>query len=271
MPPTREGLPRANVLGVGIHAIAMQEALRESEWALQQRRKAYICVTGVHGVMEAQSDLALRDILNGAFLCTPDGMPTVWVGRCQGYQQMRRVYGPDFMWELCRQSVKPGYRHFLYGGKPGVADTLKLSLEKRIPGILICGTYTPPFQPLTPQEEDRLTNAVNSACPDIVWVGLSTPKQEHFMGQFLDRLNTSLMIGVGAAFDIHAGLVPDAPGWMKASGLQWLHRLYTEPRRLWRRYLSNNPRFLWKILLQLTRLKSFSLNTAIIRSEVNAD
>ncbi len=271
MLPIRQRLARANVLGIGVHAVSMQDTLRESEQALQQRRKAYICVTGVHGIMEAQSDPELRDILNGAFLCVPDGMPTVWVGKCQRHRKMRRVYGPDFMWELCRQSVKAGYRHFLYGGKPGVAGRLKAALEERIPGIVICGTYTPPFRPLNPQEEERIIRIVNNATPDIVWIGLSTPKQERFMGQFRARLNTSLMIGVGAAFDIHAGLMRDAPGWMKSSGLQWLHRLCTEPRRLWRRYLFNNPRFLWKISLQLTGLKAFSLDTAVLRSEVNAE
>lgn len=258
--PLTEGAPeRANVLGIGISAIDMDDALRRSDQLLQQHGKGYICVTGVHGIMEAQRDDGLRLILNRAFLCTPDGMPTVWVGRLQGHRNMRRVYGPDFMLALCKLSVERGYRHFLYGGNAGVADKLKQRLESMLPGLNIAGTYTPPFRRLLPSEEASLVALVAAARPDIVWVGLSTPKQERFMSEYLGKLDVSLMVGVGAAFDIHAGLVVDAPQWMKSCGLQWLYRLLKEPRRLWRRYLLNNPRFLWGIGLQLARLRRFSL------------
>jgi len=258
MPPTDDAaLPRVNVLGVGISAIDMDEAVRRAQRCIDYRRKGYICVTGVHGVMEAQRDAGFRVILNRSFLCTPDGMPTVWVGHWQGHCQMRRVYGPDFMLELCRQSVSRGYRHFLYGGNPGVAEKLKYRLQAAIPGLNIVGTHTPPFRPLTPAEEAELIASVAAAQPDVVWVGLSTPKQERFMARMLDRLDTHLMIGVGAAFDIHAGLLADAPAWMKRCGLQWLHRLAMEPRRLARRYLTNNPRFVWDITLQLSGIRKF--------------
>jgi len=253
-------LPVANVLGVGISAINMAEALRLSDLLLQERGKGYVCVTGVHGVMESQRDRALRDILNGSFLCLPDGMPTVWVGRLQGHRTMGRVYGPDFMLQLCKLSARPGYRHFLYGGKRGVAEKLRARLEILIPAINVVGTYTPPFRPLTALEEEALIARINQSRPDIVWVGLSTPKQERFMAQYLERLDTSLMIGVGAAFDIHAGLLGDAPQWIKECGLQWLDRLCQEPRRLWRRYLTNNPRFLWDIALQFSGLKRFEVH-----------
>lgn len=260
MRPISDGAPpRVNVLGVGISAINMQEALSVSERLLQQRGKGYVCVTGVHGIMEAQRDKNLRNILNRSFLCTPDGMPTVWVGRLQGHRGMRRVYGPDYMLEMCKLSTKHGYRHFLYGGNLGVVQMLKQRLEGMVPAINIVGTCTPPFRPLTPWEEAKLASIVSQSKPDIFWVGLSTPKQERFMAQFLDRLDTSLMVGVGAAFDIHAGLLADAPPWMKNCGLQWLYRLLKEPRRLWRRYLSNNPRFLWSIGLQCAQVKKFPL------------
>ena len=252
--------PRANVLGVGISAINLPDALSLSEQLLHQHGKGYVCVTGVHGIMEAQRDASFREILNRSFLCTPDGMPTVWVGRWQGHRAMRRVYGPDFMLEMCKRSTARGYRHFLYGGSPGVAQKLQRRLEERIPGVNIVGTYCPPFRPLTPNEENELTERLRAVRPDIFWVGLSTPKQERFMARYLGRLETSLMVGVGAAFDIHAGLLADAPLWMKNSGLQWLFRLLKEPRRLWRRYLANNPRFLWRIGWQLTGLKKFPLN-----------
>jgi N-acetylglucosaminyldiphosphoundecaprenol N-acetyl-beta-D-mannosaminyltransferase len=260
MPPIDDALAaRANLLGVGISAIDMQEALRRCEQLLQQRRKGYICVTGVHGIMEAQRDAGFRAILNRSFLCTPDGMPTVWVGRLQGHRRMRRVYGPDFMLEMFRISPGRGYRHFLYGGNPGVAEKLKRRLESRVPGISIVGTFTPPFRALTLAEEDELVATLAEVRPDVIWVGLSTPKQERFMASMIDRLDTCLMLGVGAAFDIHAGLLPDAPTWMKSAGLQWLHRLLREPRRLWRRYLRNNPEFLWNISLQLAGLKTFDV------------
>ena len=254
------GVPLANVLGVGVSALNMAEALRLAERLLQGRGKGYICVTGVHGVMESQRDAALRDILNRSFLCLPDGMPTVWAGHLQGHRTMGRVYGPDFMLQLCRLSARHDCRHFLCGGKRGVAEKLQARLEILIPAINIVGTYTPPFRPLIPPEEEELIARINESRPDIVWVGLSTPKQERFMAQYIERLNASLMVGVGAAFDIHAGLLTDAPQWVKDCGLQWLDRLCREPRRLWRRYLTNNPRFLWDIALQFSGLKRFEVS-----------
>jgi len=252
-------LPRANVLGVGIHAINMEDAVQWSERLLESGGKGYVCVTGVHGVMESRSDPGLRDILNRAFLCVPDGMPTVWVGRLQGHRDMQRVYGPDYMLELCRRSVLHGYRHFLYGGAPGVVEMLKARLEKQMSQLKIVGTYTPPFRPLTLEQERELIEMVAHKKPDIVWVGLSTPKQEQFMARYLDRLEVKLMAGVGAAFDLHAGLCRDAPGWIKRCGLQWLHRLHQEPRRLGPRYLRHNPRFVWDICGQLAGWKRLEM------------
>jgi N-acetylglucosaminyldiphosphoundecaprenol N-acetyl-beta-D-mannosaminyltransferase len=261
MPPTEQPRPpRANVLGVGISAINMVDALHLSERLLRERGKGYVCLTGVHGIMEAQRDDALRAILNHAFLSAPDGMPTVWVGRLQGHRKMRRVYGPDYMLEMCRMTARCGFRHFLLGGKAGVAALLKQNLELIVPAIDIVGTYTPFFRPLTPSEENQMITAVNQTRPDIVWIGLSTPKQERFMAKYADRFDASLLVGVGAAFDIHAGLLTDAPCRMKCCGLQWLDRLVKEPRRLWRRYLTNNPRFLWEIGLQLSGLRRFDFN-----------
>lgn len=261
MPPTDHARPpRANVLGVGVSAINMAEALQLSERLLREKGKGYVCLTGVHGIMEAQRDDTLRAILNRSFLCAPDGMPTVWVGRLQGHRTMRRVYGPDYMLEMCKMTVRAGFRHFLYGGKAGVALRLKRQLELMVPAIHIVGTYTPPFRSLTPPEEKRMVAVVNQARPDIVWIGLSTPKQERFMARYADRLEASLMVGVGAAFDIHAGLLTDAPNWVKRCGLQWMDRLVKEPRRLWRRYLTNNPKFLWDIGLQLSGLRRFDID-----------
>jgi N-acetylglucosaminyldiphosphoundecaprenol N-acetyl-beta-D-mannosaminyltransferase len=260
-PTAAQTTPRANVLGVGVSAIDMEAAIQLSDSMVRSRQRGYICVTGVHGVMEAQSDPLLKRILNRSFMTTPDGMPMVWVGKLQGHREMRRVYGPDFMLDFCRFSVERGYRHFLYGGNDGVADRLARELIRRYPGLQIAGTYTPPFRPLNPEEERDLADLVASTRPDVFWVGLSTPKQERFMAHYIDKLDVKLMVGVGAAFDIHTGGIKDAPRWVKQAGLQWLHRLLQEPRRLWRRYLVNNPRFVWKFGTQFFRLRKFEIDS----------
>jgi N-acetylglucosaminyldiphosphoundecaprenol N-acetyl-beta-D-mannosaminyltransferase len=209
--------------------------------------------------MEAQRDPEFREILNGSFLVTPDGMPTVWVGRLQGNSQMSRVFGPDLMLEICRRSTATHIRHFLYGGKPGIADELAENLRRRFPGISVVGTFTPPFRALNELEQQALKNQIAEANPDIVWVGLSTPKQEKFMASNIHRLRCTVMVGVGAAFDIHTGHLRDAPAWIKSAGLQWAHRVYQEPGRLWKRYLINNTGFLTALALQFVGLRRYSL------------
>ena len=258
-PNVTKSLAHVNVLGIGISAISMGRAVELAEVLLRSGGKGYICITGVHGIMEAQKDAKLKQILNDSYLTTPDGMPTVWIGRYQGYE-IERVYGPDFMIEFCTRTMARGYRHFLYGGKPGVAEHLKHNLESMIPGLQIAGWYTPPFRQLSPHEKLELRHAVRDANADVFWVGLSTPKQEHFMADYLNELDVQLMVGVGAAFDIHTGSIKDAPQWIKNSGLQWLHRLVQDYHRLWKRYLINNPLFVWKVILQITGLKSYSIN-----------
>ena len=255
-----KAIGRANVLGVGISALNLDLAVAAVAQALEQKAKGYVCVTGVHGVSEAQHDPAFRAILNQAFLNTPDGMPTVWMGRWQGFRDMARVYGPDLMLRVCEHSQARGLTHFLYGGAPGVADELKRRLEQRFPGIEIVGTYTPPFRPLTAQEEMDLARRVEALKPDFFWVGLSTPKQEKFMAHYYQQLDATIFFGVGAAFDFHAGRVRQAPRWMQRSGLEWLYRLGCEPRRLWRRYLKNNPLFVLRLLSQLTGLRRYPLD-----------
>lgn len=252
MEPTTD-LARADILGVGIHAINMRQAVLAIDDAARNRRKGYVCVTGVHGVMEAQSDGEFKTILNYSLLTTPDGMPTVWVGRLQGFREMDRVYGPDLMLEVCRISEERGYSHFLYGGNDGVVEKLAGSLRVRYPKLNIVGMRTPPFRSLNATEELALREHVRKTRPDFMWVGLSTPKQERFMAGHIGTLDCTLMLGVGAAFDIHTGSTKDAPHWVKRAGLQWLHRFLQEPRRLWKRYLLNNPRFIWNIFMQVLR------------------
>lgn len=251
---------RANVLGIGVHAVNLARAAEIIEEAVDANRNGYVCVTGVHGVMEAQRNSTFRTALDEALLVVPDGVPTVWVGRSQGHDEMGRVFGPDLMMEICRRSVFSGHTHFLYGGNPGVAERLRETLENRFPGIRILGTYTPPFRPLSAVERAGLECQVSELAPDFIWVGLSTPKQEQFMAESFGSLNCKIMLGVGAAFDIHTGRVKDAPDWIKKSGLQWLHRLFQEPSRLWKRYLVNNSGFLIRIAFQLAGLRRYRLS-----------
>ena len=252
-------MKRVNVLGVGITVLNLRTAVAAIAEAVRTRRKGYICVTGVHGVIEAQNDSNFRDILNRAFLCTPDGMPMVWMGKLHGHSEMRRVYGPDLMLEICAWSEINPCRHFFFGGGPGVAEELAGKLKARFPKLEIVGKFTPPFRPFTAEEKKQLLDVVRAANPDIIWVGLSTPKQEKFMAEYLPQLEVTLMIGVGAAFDFHSGRVKQAPRWMQRSGLEWFFRLCQEPRRLAKRYFKNNPLFALKILGQLCGLKKYPL------------
>ena len=250
---------RANVLGVGISAINLDRAVAAVAEAVERKTKGYVCVTGVHGVSEAQLDPAFRAILNHSFLTTPDGMPMVWMGRWQGFRDMARVYGPDQMLRVCEYSQSRGLTHFLYGGASGVAEELKRRLERRFPGLRIVGTYTPPFRPLTAGEEQDLVRLVGSLKPDCFWVGLSTPKQEKFMAHYWQKLDATLFFGVGAAFDFHAGRMRQAPRWMQRSGLEWLFRLACDPGRLWKRYLKNNPLFVFRALCQVAGISKYPL------------
>jgi N-acetylglucosaminyldiphosphoundecaprenol N-acetyl-beta-D-mannosaminyltransferase len=255
----RATVPRVNVLGVGISVLNLDAAVALMAESIKNRQKGYICVTGVHGVSEAQADPEFRRILNDAFLCTPDGMPMVWLGKID-HRDMDRVYGPDLMELACDKGRTLGWRHFFYGGAPGVTQELKLKLEERYPGIIVAGMFTPPFRSLNADEERVLAAEVDAAHPDIVWVGLSTPKQEKFMATFLPKLNATLMVGVGAAFDFHSGRVKQAPRWMQRSGTEWFYRLCQEPRRLWKRYLKNNPIFVGRILMQKCGMRKYSLD-----------
>ncbi len=241
---------RVNILGVNVSAINMQDALDVIGGWVSNREHHYVTITGVHGVMESQRDPAIREMHNQAGLVTPDGMPLVWVSHRRGFPDVGRVYGPDLMLELCKASGESGYRHYFYGGGDGVANLLAERLHERFPQLEIVGTYTPPFRALTTEEDEDIVRRINNSQADIVWVGLSTPKQEKWMSSHLGRLDAAAMIGVGAAFDFHAGLKRQAPRWMQKRGLEWFFRLVSEPRRLGKRYLINNPSFIVLIMLQ---------------------
>jgi N-acetylglucosaminyldiphosphoundecaprenol N-acetyl-beta-D-mannosaminyltransferase len=181
----------------------------------------------------------------------------VWLGKWHGHRTIDRVYGPDLMLRICDASVSRGLTHYLYGGAPGVAEELASRLRARFPGLRIVGYYTPPFRPLDPEERADLQTRVTAVMPDFFWVGLSTPKQERFMAEFGPTLDATIMLGVGAAFDMHSGRLPQAPHWMQRSGLEWFYRLLREPRRLFWRYARNNPLFVARAALQLSGLRRY--------------
>ena len=200
----------------------------------------------VHVVTEAQHDPAFKLLLNDS-LTVPDGSPLVWLGRSKGFSLTRRVYGPDLMVDFLRETAGKGYRHFFYGGAPGVGDELA-KIVRRDYGAVVVGVISPPFRPLTLQEDADVVQMINDARPDVLWVGLGCPKQEKWAYAHLQALDVPVVAAVGQAFDIHSGLTKQAPRWMRENGLEWLYRLCSEPRRLWKRYLVYNTEFVWRVL-----------------------
>jgi N-acetylglucosaminyldiphosphoundecaprenol N-acetyl-beta-D-mannosaminyltransferase len=254
-PMSALSVKRYNVLGVGVSALTLASACEHIVDARGASRLGYVCVCTVHGISEARSDPAFRKILNQSYLTTPDGMPLVWLGPAG----TERVYGPDLLLAVCDAGRAKGLRHYFYGGAAGVAPALAQKLIQRFPGLDVAGTFSPPYRELNSDELGALRADVARQRPDIIWVGLSTPKQERFMAKHAGLLDAALLIGIGAAFDFHSGRVRQAPRWIQRSGFEWLFRLCTEPRRLGPRYLKTNPLFLLRIFAQLTGLKKYPL------------
>ncbi len=247
-------LPRVDVLGVHVSAVSRRQAVAEVARWIEDGERHYVCVTGVHGVMESQRDPALRDIHNASGLTTPDGMPLVWCAKKAGVATVTRVYGPDLLIDVLEAGIDHGWRHFFYGGAEGVPELLADRLRERIPELQVAGCFSPPFRALTAAESEEVAAMINATKADVVWVGLSTPKQERWMAEHRDRLEAAALVGVGAAFDFHTGRVRQAPAVLQRNGLEWAFRLAVEPRRLWRRYLRNNPAFVVRIARRRPRL-----------------
>jgi N-acetylglucosaminyldiphosphoundecaprenol N-acetyl-beta-D-mannosaminyltransferase len=243
MPP-----PRFDVLQIGISAITMPRAIDAiAGWiAAGDRQYVNVCTTDV--VLGAHDDPRLADIIRSSGMATPDGMPLVWLGRLKGLD-VERVYGPDLMLALCQHGLMAGWRHYFYGATEEVLRDLTARLTERFPQLQVAGVWAPPFRALTREEEASTVARINAARPDLVWVGIGTPKQDFWMAHFRPRLDAPVLIAVGAAFNFHAGQVRQAPRWMMGAGLEWLFRLVMEPRRLWRRYLIGIPRFIWLVAL----------------------
>jgi N-acetylglucosaminyldiphosphoundecaprenol N-acetyl-beta-D-mannosaminyltransferase len=249
-------IPSFRVLGVRVDAVEMTDAVAKMERLIESRASgSYVAVTGMHGIAEARQDARFREILNAAALVVPDGMPLVWLGRWHRLPIRRRVTGSELMAEFCKKTGSR-YRHFFYGGAPGVAEDLAQQLHESF-RIAVAGTYTPPFRPLNEVEEREVGALVEECRADVLWVGLSTPKQERWMYEHRERLKIPLMLGVGAAFDMNSGRLRRAPEWMRENGLEWLFRLLAEPRRLWKRYLVTIPRSVWSVSLELLHIAKF--------------
>ncbi len=250
-------IEKVNILGIGISAIQMDDAISKMEEWIEKNEPHYVCVCPVSTIMECQRDERLRDIVNSAGLATPDGMSIVWLSKLSGYPHTERVYGPDLMLAFCRVAQEKGYSNFFYGGANDVPEKLVQNLRKRFPRLKVAGTYLPPFRSLTQEEDQAVIEMINKASPDVIWVGISTPKQDKWMADHLGSVAAPVMVGVGAAFNFLSGEVKQAPKWMQRNGLEWLFRLYQEPGRLWYRYLVYNPLFVLNLALQWIGLRKF--------------
>lgn len=250
---------RVNILGVGVSAVNMDQVISAMEEWIGRRQSAYICLAPAHAIMGCVDDASLRRVYNCSGLTVPDGMPIAWLLRWYGYSHVERVYGPDLMMAVCKRSVRDGWRHYFYGGAEGVAERLIQKLLLVCPGLQVAGWETPPFRVASSEERQQTIERVRAARVDILWVGIGSPRQERWMAEHVHLLDVPVLVGVGAAFDFLSGCKPQAPRWMQRSGLEWLFRLCSEPRRLWRRYLLGYPRFVALLFLQWTRLKRYPI------------
>ena len=252
--PRPEDVRVRDLLGLPIAMTDYAEAIDVMDGMIARGQRGYVCATAVHAVMVAQNDPEMRAALDGSTLTVPDGMPLVWAANLLGEDLSDRVYGPELMLRYCERSRDRGHRVFLYGGRDqGSLAQLTLNLRLRYPGIRIVGGHSPPFRELTRDEDDAIAAQINAARPDVVWVGTGVPKQEKWMARMRDRLEAPVLVGVGAAFDFHAGRISMAPQWMQDRGLEWTYRISQEPRRLLPRYVVHNPRFIARVAMQLVR------------------
>jgi N-acetylglucosaminyldiphosphoundecaprenol N-acetyl-beta-D-mannosaminyltransferase len=246
---------RERVLDALIDVMTWPEALQTIYGWASRHESRYVCVCAVHSVVTASQDAEYGRIVNEADLACPDGAPVAWMLRRLGHSHQQRINGPDLMLKYCEQAAARGESVFLYGGATETLERLKSALQKRFPALKIAGAISPPFRPLTPAEDAEIVAAINESKAGTVWVGLGCPKQERWMAAHRHRIH-AVMIGVGAAFDYHAGTLKRAPPWMQNNGIEWLHRMASEPRRLAGRYLQTNSIFLFKALRQLARRPS---------------
>lgn len=251
----------AYILGGKVNA---SDYTKSANWVLENARAGnsrYACFSTVHMIMEAYDSDEFRSKLNGADFVHTDGMPLVWVLRLTGYSEARRVTAPDLTLMLCEQAANEGIPVGFYGGSPEAVEMLVTNLKAKYPKLNVAYAYSPPFRPLTPEEDEEITRKITESGTRILFMGLGCPKQERWMQAHRGKI-PAVMLGVGATFDFHAGTVKRAPYWMQSLGLEWFFRVLAEPRRLWKRYLTTNPRFLLLAALQVLRLKRFDTQNA---------
>lgn len=247
----------SNILGVRVNALKVILTLNIIEDWIEKRNNNYICITPAHSIMDCYKDHELRNIFNKSGLTTPDGMAVVWIMRLLGFKETERVYGPDLMNSVCEMSVLKGWKHYFYGGAPDIAEALHEGLLMLYPGLNVVGTFSPPFRELTKEEDELIIKQINQTAADIVWVGISSPKQERWMFNHLGKIKAPVMVGVGAAFDFLSGNKKQAPLWIQKCGFEWLYRFIQEPKRLWPRY-KQYPLFIVLVLLQILGIKDYS-------------
>ncbi|MGZ4270750.1 MAG: WecB/TagA/CpsF family glycosyltransferase [Solirubrobacteraceae bacterium] len=254
-PPAAAEPPVAReILGVPLALTDYERTLDWMDAAIAARRPSYVCVAAVHTVMACQEDPELFAAVKASTFTVPDGQPLVWALNALGARLPSRVYGPDLMAKACERAARTGAKMFLYGGKnQGALVQLTLELRTRFPGLQIVGGHAPVFRPLTEAEQAEVAEKINRSGADVVWVGLGVPRQEKWMATMRPQLEAPVLAGVGAAFDFHAGLVPQAPAWLQSMGMEWAFRLAMEPRRLWKRYAKYNPLFVWGFARQYVR------------------
>lgn len=247
MKKNSSNLTYCEILKTNINVTNMEETLQYLIRNLEDLRGKYICVSNVHTVVMSYEDEKYRNIQNSAAMVLPDGKPLSVVSRLRGFKQAQKVSGPDLMPTMFRVSEEKEYTHYFYGSTEETLGKLKEALLKQYPKLKIVGMYSPPFRPLTQEEDEEIIQQINDVSPDFIWIGLGAPKQEQWMYAHKDKM-CGVMLGVGAGFDFHAGTVKRAPVWMQKCGLEWLHRLTQDPKRLFKRYVVTNSKFLWLIL-----------------------
>lgn len=245
----KSSIPTINILGVDIAAIDMNWLLSFTKDHIKALSGDYICVANVHTTITAYEDEDYCTIQNSGIMAIPDGGPLSTVGRKRGAENMGRTTGPSYMGEILKESVSQGWTHYFYGSTQETLDKLKSTLEKDYPGIRIVGMYSPPFRPMTEDEDMEIVSAINEVSPDFLWVGLGAPKQEKWMAAHQGKVK-GLMVGIGAAFDYYAGNIERAPEWMQKSNLEWVYRLIQDPKRLFKRYLVTNSKFIWDAVVR---------------------
>lgn len=245
----KSGIPTCSIMGVNIAAIDIEWLLDYTIENLDDLSGDYMCVSNVHTTVMSWDDKKYLEIQNGGIMAIPDGGPLSVVGRNRGFKNMKRIAGPSYMEKIFEISEKMGYRHFFYGSKQETLDKLYDELTFKYKGINIVGMYSPPYRELTEVEDVNIINIINETSADFVWVGLGAPKQEAWMANHQGKIN-GFMVGVGAGFDYFAGNIKRAPKWMQNMNLEWLYRLCQEPKRLFKRYLYTNTKFIWYVLVR---------------------